>query len=133
MTNPPKPSSLLRKERILVVDSEEPVCEIISAILYNAGYEHQAVHSGAEALAALQAPGEFQLLLTEIMMYGMDGFELMEHVQRDYPDLPLVFVTAVQDEAVRKFALSSGACGYVSKPFDSEQLLNAVQEALRSR
>jgi putative nucleotidyltransferase with HDIG domain len=138
MTNSTNPTSSSNPERILVVDSDESLCQIVSAILENAGYQCQVVHSGAEALAALQSPEPFHLVLTElmvpgIMVPGIDGIELMQHVQRDHPDLPFVFVTAVHDISVALAAIRNGAYDYLLKPFEREQLLAIVRRALENR
>ena len=133
MSNLADESSLSPKGRILVVDDEEPIREIICGMLSRAGYEHQNVASGADALAILRAGGKFDLLLSGLMMPEMDGLQLMEHVQRDYPGLTTVFVTSVSDAVVMEEAFRRGAAGYLFKPFDRGQLLELIREAFRCR
>ena len=127
MTNSVDESS---KKRILVVDDEDPVRWIICEMLSSAGYEHLDFGSGREALEELKSGSRFQLLLTGLMMPEMDGIALMEHVRRDYPDLPIMMVTAVHDAQVMEVAFREGAVGYLLKPFNHEHLIGAVEEVL---
>jgi len=120
-------------ERILVVDDEEPIREIISSMLNAAGYKAQQAASGMEALATLNANGEFELVLSDLMMAEMDGIALLERIKEKYPEMPVVMVTAVHDISVALAALRNGAYDYLLKPFEREQLLAIVRRALETR
>src|SRR5262249_60735935 len=83
-------------ERILVVDDEEPIREIISSMLNAAGYKTRQACSGMEALALLNSTGEFELMLSDLMMAELDGIALLERSKEKYPDMPVIMVTAGQ-------------------------------------
>src|SRR5437899_3717769 len=120
-------------ERILVVDDEEPIREIISSMLNAAGYKTRQGSSGMEALAILNSTGEFELMLSDLMMAELDGIALLERSKEKYPDMPVIMVTAVHDISVALGALRNGAYDYLLKPFEREQLLATVRRALEHR
>src|SRR5712672_1270496 len=120
-------------DRILVVDDEEAIREIVCAILAAAGYTSQQASSGMEALALLNSGEQFELMLSDLMMADMDGIGLLERTKEKYPDMPVVMVTAVHDISVALAAIRNGAYDYLLKPFEREQLLNAVGRALENR
>ena len=121
------------EERILVVDDDESIREIISSMLTHAGYECRTVTSGQEVIAALQADDSYALLLSDLAMEGMDGFAILERVKRLQPQMPVVMVTAVHDISVALAAIRSGAYDYLLKPFEREQLIATVRRALENR
>jgi putative nucleotidyltransferase with HDIG domain len=120
-------------DRILVVDDEEPIREIVSSMLSAAGYACKQAGSGMEALAMLTSGDEFELMLSDLMMADLDGIGLLERTKEKYPDMPVVMVTAVHDISVALAALRNGAYDYLLKPFEREQLLNTVSRALENR
>jgi len=120
-------------ERILVVDDEEPIREIVSSMLANAGYQCKQAGSGVEALAILGSGEEFELMLSDLMMAELDGIGLLERTKERYPDMPVVMVTAVHDISVALAAIRNGAYDYLLKPFEREQLLAMVRRALENR
>ena len=119
-------------DRILVVDDEEPIRDIVSAMLASAGYlvnkrfRHRSpgrAHFGEE----------FELMLSDLMMADLDGIGLLERTKEKYPDMPVVMVTAVHDISVALAAIRNGAYDYLLKPFEREQLLATVSRALENR
>src|SRR5258708_1151468 len=120
-------------DRILVVDDEEAIREIVCAILAAAGYTWQQASSGMEALALLNSGEVFELMLSDLMMADLDGIGLLERTKEKFPDMPVVMVTAVHDISVALAAIRNGAYDYLLKPFEREQLLNAVGRALENR
>jgi putative nucleotidyltransferase with HDIG domain len=120
-------------DRILVVDDEEPIREIVSSMLTAAGYLCNHAGSGIEALAVLTSGDEFELMLSDLMMADLDGIGLLERTKEKYPDMPVVMVTAVHDISVALAAIRNGAYDYLLKPFEREQLLNTVSRALENR
>ncbi len=129
----PVTSKSMTPERILVVDDEEPIREIVSSMLANAGYQCKQAGSGVEALAILGSGEEFELMLSDLMMAELDGIGLLERTKERYPDMPVVMVTAVHDISVALAALRNGAYDYLLKPFEREQLLAMVRRALENR
>jgi putative nucleotidyltransferase with HDIG domain len=120
-------------DRILVVDDEEAIREIVCAILAAAGYSCKQAASGLEALATLDSGDVFELMLSDLMMADLDGIGLLERTKEKFPDMPVVMVTAVHDISVALAAIRNGAYDYLLKPFEREQLLNAVGRALENR
>jgi len=120
-------------ERILVVDDEEPIREIVTAMLHSSGYQCQQAASGKQALALLTSGDSFELVLSDLMMADMDGIGLLERTKEKYPDMPVVMVTAVHDISVALAAIRNGAYDYLLKPFEREQLLATVRRALENR
>src|ERR1700678_2388419 len=120
-------------DRILVVDDEEPIRDIVSAMLTSAGYACKQASSGIEALAVLSFGQEFELMLSDLMMADLDGIGLLERTKEKYPDMPVVMVTAVHDISVALAAIRNGAYDYLLKPFEREQLLGTVSRALENR
>ncbi|MBV9072663.1 MAG: response regulator [Acidobacteria bacterium] len=123
----------MASERILIVDDEEAIREIVSSMLENAGYQAMQAASGVQALEILGSGEEFQLMLSDLMMAEMDGIALLDRVQDCYPDMPAIMVTAVHDISVALAAIRNGAYDYLLKPFEREQLLAMVRRALEHR
>jgi putative nucleotidyltransferase with HDIG domain len=120
-------------DRILVVDDEEAIREIVASMLSSAGYACKQAASGLEALAVLNSGEEFELMLSDLMMADLDGIGLLERTKEKYPDMPVVMVTAVHDISVALAAIRNGAYDYLLKPFEREQLLATVSRALENR
>ena len=120
-------------QRILVVDDETPVREAVCSILSHAGFECHPVTSGRDALAALRSNENISIVLSDLIMEGMDGLTLLSQMKRDFPEIPVVMVTAVHDISVALAAIRNGAYDYLLKPFEKEQLLAMVRRALETR
>jgi len=120
-------------ERILVVDDEEAIREIVCSMLTAANYRCAQASSGQKALAVLDTGEEFELMLSDLMMADLDGIGLLERTKEKYPDMPVVMVTAVHDISVALKAIRDGAYDYLLKPFEREQLLATVRRALENR
>ncbi|HUO59320.1 MAG TPA: HD domain-containing phosphohydrolase [Candidatus Acidoferrales bacterium] len=121
------------QDRILVVDDEEPIREVVCSMLENAGYACEQASSGVEALSLLLSGEKFSLMLSDLMMPEMDGQQLLERAKERVPDLPVIMVTAVHDISVALTAIRNGAYDYLLKPFEREQLLAVVRRALETR
>jgi putative nucleotidyltransferase with HDIG domain len=120
-------------DRILVVDDEEPIREIVTSMLSFANYHCKQARSGLEALAMLNSGEEFELMLSDLMMADLDGIGLLERTKEKFPDMPVVMVTAVHDISVALAAIRNGAYDYLLKPFERDQLLATVRRALENR
>jgi putative nucleotidyltransferase with HDIG domain len=128
MTDP----ALVTAEKILVVDDEEAIREVIAAILEARGYQCTVAASGGEAIADLAkiAP---DLVISDIIMPEMDGLHLLAQVRAQDPELPVIMVTAMNDIAIALRAVREGAYDYILKPFEREQLYVSVARALERR
>ena len=124
----PRPS---KSERILVVDDEETIREIIASMLKGAHFQTRQAANGIEALALLESGEEFDLVLSDLMMPEMDGTALLERAKERYPDIPIII--EVPDLQVALQALRDGAYDYLMKPFERQQLMSAVHRALEDR
>jgi len=117
--------------RILVVDDEEDICAILKFNLSKEGYEVVTANSAEEALTLDIA--SFNLLLLDVMMGGMSGFELTHRLKADpaTADVPVIFITArdTEDDAVE--GLDLGADDYISKPFSIREVVSRVKAVLR--
>jgi putative nucleotidyltransferase with HDIG domain len=120
-------------ERILVVDDEDLIREIICSVLNQAGFVCDPVNSGPAALTTLKSDDAYSVVVSDVVMDGMDGLTLLSQIRRDYPDIPVVMVTAVHDISVALAAMRNGAYDYLLKPFEREQLLASVRRAVENR
>ncbi len=119
-------------ERILLVHSETPIREIVCSMLVAANYQCQEADSGYKALALLGSGERFDLILTDLMMANLDGIGLLEKIRAQYPDMPVVFITAVHDVEVALMCLRGGAYDYLLSPFERKQLLATTRRALHN-
>jgi len=115
--------------RILVVDDNPKIVEVLAAYLVSEGFEVDTAADGDQAIAAaaLRRP---DLALLDVMLPGVDGIELTRRFQRDY-DLPVILVTARSDEIDRLIGLEVGADDYISKPFSPREVVARVKAVLR--
>ena len=114
--------------RILAVDDEKPIAELLRISLTRAGYECTCAYDGISA-ANLIEKETFDLILLDIMLPGIDGFELMEYIRST--GTPVIFLTAKNAVADRVKGLRMGAEDYIVKPFDILELLARVEGVLR--
>ncbi len=124
--------SLPGPPRILIVDDEQLIGELLSRRLSDSGYWCETAPDGSSALQKLRED-EFDLLMTDIMMPGIPGVDLMTEARRTCPDIAIILVTSVLDLEVAVEALKHGAYDYITKPFDLEQVLISVARALERR
>ena len=121
------------EERILIVNDEDLIREIICSVLENAGFACQPIRSGDEALQVLESDSGYSAVVSDVIMDGMDGLALLSKIKVKHPDLPVVMVTAVHDISVALTAIRNGAYDYLLKPFEREQLLASVRRAVENR
>lgn len=120
-----------KKYRILVVDDEDDLCEILKFNLETEGYEVEKANSAEEAL--LKDLPSFDLLLLDVMMGGMSGFSLAQKLKAEpmTADIPIVFLTARDTENDTVTGFNLGADDYISKPFSIREVLVRVRAVLR--
>ncbi len=114
--------------RILAVDDEEPITQLLRLSLKQAGYECICAYDGVQAADLIEKEA-FDLILLDIMLPGIDGFELMEYIRTT--GIPVIFLTAKNAVADRVRGLRLGAEDYMVKPFDVLELLARVEGVLR--
>ncbi len=121
-------TSLIRPA-ILLVDDDPTIRSVLARRLTREGFDVRTAPSGAAALAALER-GWPSLLVVDLMMPGMDGFELSRRIKR-VADLPIIFLSAVDASESKVRALEEYAEDYITKPFDPDELVARVQRVLR--
>jgi len=114
---------------ILLVDDDPTLLSVLARRLSREGYEAHSAPSGFAALASLER-GWPALVVVDLMMPGMDGFELCRRIKR-IADLPIVVLSAVDASESKVRALEQYAEDYITKPFDPEELIARVQRVLR--
>lgn len=114
--------------KILIVEDEKPIADLIYLNLTDAGYQCEKVHDGLKA-ADLIEQNRYDLILLDIMLPGANGYEVMEYV-KEY-ETPVIFLTAKADVKDRVKGLKLGADDYLTKPFEIVELLARVETVLR--
>ncbi len=117
--------------KILIVDDERDICEILEFNLANEGYEVTCVHSAEEALSKLDP--DYSLILLDVMMGGMSGYKMAETLRRQKNEIPIIFLTAKDAENDMLTGFSVGADDYISKPFSIKEVLARVKVVLKRR
>jgi len=115
--------------RILVVDDEEVVRNLLQRTLAEAGYDVATAADGEEALSAV-SQGEIEVVLLDIKMPGISGIEVLGKLTTDWPDICVIMVTAVVDTQTAVESLKAGAYDYITKPFNRDDVVKKVQEAI---
>lgn len=103
--------------RMLIVDDEQDICEILKDYFTGKGFQVISVFSGEEALERIESES-LDVLLLDILLPGLSGIEVLKRVKASQPDLRIVMITSLTDPALRQEASYYGAEGYVTKPFD---------------
>lgn len=132
MPHDPHIEALSGTGHILIVDDEPYIREILSRWLVDEGYACDQAEDAQSALRTLAA-GDLDLMISDIRMPGRSGLELLDEARREYPDLAVIMLTAVDDRETAIRTLAAGAYGYVIKPFDRNELLISVVNALERR
>ena len=119
----------MSKPRILVVDDDENLRWILQTQLDDMGYEASTAADGLQALDAIeQSPPS--LVLTDLKMPGLSGRELLDRIRKEYPEVPVVIVTAFGTIQSAVHAMRAGAYDYLTKPIDFEELGLVVDRVL---
>ena len=119
--------------RVLVVDDEPAVRDLVSKFLVAADYDVETAEDGPTAIERLQTSqptSPFDLLITDLKMPGMDGLSVIRETRRHFPDLPIIIITAYSTEASAIEAINLGVSGYLTKPFRMERVLAVAARAL---
>lgn len=117
------------REKILIVDDELSFKEFICETLEDAGFSVKSAGSGIEALDVLKTSLP-DIIITDIMMPGMGGLELIGKVRETYPDIIALVMTAFGDLDTARLAMRQGAYDFILKPFDIDEILNAIHQAM---
>lgn len=113
---------------ILIVDDEEMMRTLLDRILSREGYKIRSAEDGVVALEVLKAE-KFDIIISDMKMPRMDGFELLKIVKNEYPQIGVIIMTAYGDTYTVKDALLLGADEYITKPFKSYEISLVVERA----
>jgi len=119
-------------DRILIVDDELNMRLVLAAMLKREGYDVASAADGAEALAILKS-GPVAAVVTDLKMPHIDGMELLNRVSTEYPDIPVIMITAHGTVATAVEALKKGALDYITKPFELEEMKSVISKAIKTR
>lgn len=118
------------KEKVLLVDDEEGIRNVLSLTIADAGYTVRTAANGAEALDVL-TDEEIPLIVSDIKMPGMDGLELLQKIKRNWPDSEIIMITGHGDIDSAIESLRRGAADFITKPFPDDALQIALERALQ--
>jgi excisionase family DNA binding protein len=117
------------RPRILIVDDEQGVRDLLSRALSGGDYDVDVAPDGRTAVEQLRTL-EYDLLITDLKMPGMDGLSVIREARRIFPELPVIIITGYSTEASAIEAINLGVSGYITKPFRLPRILAAAQKAL---
>ncbi len=117
-------------ETILVAEDETAVRKLVERVLTGAGYRVRAAPHGEAAIELAKAMPDLDLLLTDVVMPGMNGIQLAAHLTRVRPGLPVIFASGYSHEGVPRGAGKGGKASYLPKPFTADNLLVRIREVL---
>ena len=116
--------------KVIIIDDDEELLNLLDEYLSNKGLEICKVNSGSKALEVLEKE-HFDMAILDIMMPGMDGLEVLRHINTDFSYLPVIMLTAMGGEPDRVIGLELGADDYIAKPFSSRELFARIKAIVR--
>ncbi|MCI0490079.1 MAG: sigma-54 dependent transcriptional regulator [Blastocatellia bacterium] len=119
-------------QKILIVEDEAPMCELLMTFFSEKGYKVDAVQNGEEAIRQLEER-DCALVITDIKLPGLSGLELLARIQLDWPDVAVIIMTAFSSISSAVEAMKLGAEDYIGKPFQLDELAITVEKALERR
>ena len=121
---------MARASLISIVDDDDSLRISLASLIRSAGFQPLSFASAEAFLSSTQAR-DSRCLIVDVRMGGMNGLELKRHIVTANWRLPIIFITSHVDDDARAAALEAGAAGFLYKPFRDDELLNAVEAALR--
>ncbi|TEB04863.1 Transcriptional regulatory protein WalR [Pelotomaculum schinkii] len=115
--------------RVLIIDDDKELCALIKQSVAAENIDSDHCYSGADGLSMLEK-NDYQLVLLDVMMPGMDGFETMEKIRKK-SSVPILMLTSKNDSTSKVHGLRSGADDYLTKPFNTEELIARVLSLIR--
>jgi len=117
------------KTRILVVDDEQDIVEVLSYLFKRAGYAPVQASNGRSAIEAVLG-GNISLVILDYMLPDMNGLEVLRELKRIQPDIKIIIITGRATDRVLSDVVEAGANGYIIKPFINDRLLELVRKTL---
>ncbi|MDD4310464.1 MAG: response regulator, partial [Candidatus Cloacimonetes bacterium] len=122
--------TLGKGEQILIVEDEESLCLYFNRMISRLGYKVTTAHSGAEALSLLAAGLKPDLLITDVIMSGMNGQELADQVRLNNPEQKLMFMSGFTDDIIIPFGVLNPGIHFIQKPFSSSEIAARISAVL---
>jgi DNA-binding response OmpR family regulator len=123
--------SLPSRTRLLLIDDDRKLCRLVAEYLEPLGYDVTAAHTGPDGVEAVEAAAEpWQAVILDLMLPGMDGFEVLKRIRKT-SDVPVLMLTARGEEADRIVGLEIGADDYLPKTFSTRELLARLRAVIR--
>jgi CheY-like chemotaxis protein len=119
---------MIKHLRVLVVDDDPTILEVVSTFLESKGYSVETSVNGQQALESIEQV-EFDLVISDIEMAGMNGFELLRRIRESYPKIGIILMTGYEEAHPLSAALRAGADGYISKPFSLRKFSLIFEQA----
>ncbi len=116
-------------DHILIIDDDVALCELVTEYLEPLGFKVNSVHRG-DALPETALSGEYSLVVLDVMLPGLNGFEVLKHI-REHSRVPVLMLTARGDDVDRIVGLEIGADDYLPKPFNPRELVARIRAILR--
>jgi len=113
--------------RVLVIDDQRVVRQYLQLMLQRAGYDVLVASDGQKGIQALET-NSIDLVLTDLKMPILDGYDVLRYVQQSWPQVPVVLMTAYGSPTVEEEARQLGASGYLAKPFEFEALARILRQ-----
>src|ERR1700692_198082 len=131
LTSPPPPPdpSHAREARVLLVDDDRELCQMLTEYLSAEHFEVKSVHDGGDALHELQS-NDFEILILDVMLPSVGGFDVLRKLGASYTT-PILMLTARGDDVDRIVGLELGADDYLGKPFNPRELVARIRAILR--
>jgi len=130
LSNPPPSDPIQAREaRVLLVDDDRELCQMLTEYLDTEHFEVKSVHDGGDALEELKA-GNFEILILDVMLPSVGGFDVLRKLGASY-ETPILMLTARGDDIDRIVGLELGADDYLSKPFNPRELVARIRAILR--
>ena len=122
-----------KKKNLLIVDDEPMILKLMETVFGHARYKVTSCTNGRDGLLILNRQA-FDCIITDVVMPGMDGFELAQAIRNDskHCRLPILMLTRYRSEPIIRLAAESGVTDYILKPIDEELLIAKVERAIRS-
>ncbi|WEK33484.1 MAG: sigma-54 dependent transcriptional regulator [Candidatus Pseudobacter hemicellulosilyticus] len=116
--------------KVLIIDDDRDICFLLNKFLMKHGYETQDSYTAKKALELLEEVPDFDLVLCDYRLEGMDGKTMLLKIKEKYPNLPVIIITGYNDLKTAVDVMKMGAFDYVTKPLFPEEILNTIQAAL---
>ena len=118
-------------DRVLIVDDETNIRKVLKALVEQQGYSASEARDGMEAISALKKE-EIHTIITDLRMPHLDGMGLLKRVSDQYPDIPVIIITAHETVDSAVSALKLGAFDYISKPFEKQEMVHVIEKAINT-